>query len=115
MTDPLDVDLGLFYDWDGNRITLREWADLRTGKDVHVAESTLLDQGKWVSTVWLGVDHGFSWNPDHPPVIFETLVFDLATGFAGDYMERYTTLLDATLGHDRIVQAIKEERDPGGE
>ena len=29
----------------------------------------------WVSTVFLGIDHGFSLNPASPPILYETMVF----------------------------------------
>lgn len=29
----------------------------------------------WVSTVFLGIDYGFSWDEDAPPIVFETMAF----------------------------------------
>ena len=55
-----------------------------------------------VSTVWLGVDHGFG-RTDRP-VIFETMA--RANGGASwdeDSLERYTTLAEAEAGHKQTV------------
>lgn len=56
-----------------------------------------------VSTVFLGLDHGFV--PDDPPVLFETMVFG---GIADQYQERYQTRDEAIAGHERIVEMVKE-------
>jgi len=47
---------------------------------------------KWISTVFLGIDHGF----DGPPLLFETMVFE--DDVAGD-MWRYSTWDEAMEGH----------------
>jgi hypothetical protein len=38
-------------------------------------EKSVIRQGILISTVWLGIDHGFG-NHGLPPTIFETMVFD---------------------------------------
>ena len=65
-----------YYDRQGNPMTLLEWAQRRfEDKDrtatKRVAETTL-PNGRWVSTVWLGLNHNYG---DGPPLIFETMVF----------------------------------------
>lgn len=70
-----------YYDRQGNPMTLEQWA--KTFEDPNskrVAETTIGDW--WVSTVWLGLDHGFESlfeRDDDPepyrPVIFETMIF----------------------------------------
>lgn len=59
----------------------------------------------WISTVWLGLDHGFPWMRNHRPLIYETMVFH-----EGDTMdthtERYSTLEEAFIGHARIVDTL---------
>lgn len=83
------------------------------------------DVGKyWVSTVWLGMDHGFGGKP----MIFETMVFDKSrpdmppledvmnpdvdtnypTRWTDLYQERYSTEEEAIAGHDEIVNKLKE-------
>mgnify|MGYP001573288386 CR=1 FL=1 len=65
-----------------------------------VAETTLPD-GKWVSTVWLGIDHSFGMGR---PLIFETMVFP-SRGDGHDLgCERYATETEAAEGHERMVR-----------
>jgi len=52
----------------------------------------------FVSTVFLGLDHGHLLGG--PPVLFETMVF----GDDIDHMERYLTLEEAKIGHKRVVK-----------
>lgn len=90
-----------YYDRDGNRITQREWAShLDDMKYKRVAETTLPD-GRWISTVWLGLDHNFM---DGPPLIFETMVFPNKTKLLEIDMKRYASLEDARLGHELTVK-----------
>lgn len=65
-----------------------------------------------VSTVFLGVDHGFGGGP---PLLFETMVFDdtAEERYADLYCERYSTKAEAQAGHDRVVAALQAGKDPG--
>jgi hypothetical protein len=76
-----------------------------------VAETTLHDN-RWISTVFLGVDHQFGIGL---PITFETMVFpykgEYMEGFAEpdspwneEYQERYATWDEAYKGHWRIVR-----------
>ena len=56
-----------------------------------------------VSTVFLGLDHGWG---DGPPVLFETLVFPDTKR-----MDRYCTWDEAVAGHERIVALVLEEAE----
>lgn len=90
------------YDWDGKPISTFEWTMLRT-KGVHVGEDLV---GPYrISTVWLGLDHG--WYSD-VPIIFETMIFG---GDENDplsnYQERYATKQEALLGHALAVKKCK--------
>lgn len=63
-----------YYDWDGNPITLQEWAE-KLGD----AELERDEVGPWtIKTVWLGIDYNFGLGTG-PPLIFETEVFGSAT------------------------------------
>lgn len=69
-----------------------------------------------VSTVWLGIDHGFGFS--NVPILFETMIFapgDVTVG-AGDgldqYQERYPTEEAAQAGHDRALAAVVERLGP---
>ena len=109
-----------YYDRQGNPLKLMEWMKLfddpkdRMAKK-RVTETTLAD-GKWISTVWLGLDHSFGAGP---PLIFETMVFP-AKGDMGDLdCERYSTEAEAQEGHARMVQkwsaaaSLQGDGDPG--
>lgn len=88
-----------YYDRQGNPITMHEWAAaLETQR--RVAETTLPD-GKWVSTVWLGLDHRFG---SGAPVIFETMVFPADGDFGDIDCERYSTEAEALAGHAAMVE-----------
>ncbi len=63
-----------------------------------------------VSTVFLGLDHGFSDDPNAPPVVFETLVFG---GPLDDMMRRYVTWDEAQAGHDETVTLVKKALKDG--
>ena len=60
-----------------------------------------LPNGKWVSTVWLGLNH--SWN-DGSPLIFETMVFKSKDDYSDEDMERYSTEAEAIEGHKKMVE-----------
>lgn len=67
----------------------------------------------WISTVFLGLDHGFMSNV---PILFETMVFP-KEGAAGIHFgeiagARYATWEDAKVGHDMAVtECIKVEQE----
>lgn len=56
------------------------------------------NSSKYVSTVFLGLDHSF-W--DGPPLVFESMLF---IDGHGDEMDRYSTWAEAEAGHKRFVQ-----------
>lgn len=60
---------------------------------------TEFDDGSYVSTVFLGLDHSF----DGSKILFETMVFG---GPLHQEMERYRTWEEAEAGHKRWVAAI---------
>lgn len=101
--DPIwDEKRGMHYDKEGREITLREWGKLHQ----HVEYLRIADEHigpYWVSTVWIGLNH--CWNPDLPPLIFESMVFK------GDYSDldciRYSTLEQALEGHARMVEEVR--------
>jgi len=69
-------------------------------------------EGSKVSTVFLGLDHGWG---NGPPLIFETLVLD---GPLADEMDRYSTWDEAEAGHkamcERVRQALRSADTGGG-
>ena len=58
-----------------------------------------------VSTIFLGLDHGFSSNPDAPPILFETMIFGGADG--EQYWKRYASWDEAERGHAAAVEAAR--------
>jgi hypothetical protein len=59
----------------------------------------------FVSTVFLGFDHGHL----DRPLLFETMAFTNDEGYESleEYQERYTTWEEAEIGHARIVEAVR--------
>jgi hypothetical protein len=107
------TDFGKFYDRSGVPISMQEWGRLRWSEDgddwernldnVRVAHDALVvgDDPVEVSTVWLGIDHGFGHS--ELPVIFETMVFG---GKDNQYCQRYCTEEEAKAGHTQVVVAL---------
>jgi hypothetical protein len=89
----------MWHDWDGQPITVEQWSALRKAGGIHVGLTRLGQLGD-VSTVWLGLDHGWAGGP---PVIFETLVFG---GPLEGEMVRYTNKDAARFGHDFMVMRL---------
>lgn len=103
--------MSLYYTLDDNHqpqpCTMMQWAagyEERTKRGVkssrHV-DLTVFKNGTRVSTVFLGMDHGWG---DGEPVLFETMIFD---GPHDGYMERYYTWDEAIQGHQRAVKLAK--------
>ena len=116
----------MFYDREGNPISHERYIELLTpayespeahAKVKRVAGELVDDpEGRehFVSTVWLGMDHGLSC--EGPPLIFETMVFEAAEGHAwfGPYHEdvgeqwRYSTETQAREGHAVMVALCRD-------
>ena len=56
-----------------------------------------MDNGAFVSTVFLGLDHSFFGSP---PLLWETMIFG---GPEHGYEERYSSRADAVAGHAKAV------------
>lgn len=80
------------------------WAkDFENPKIHHVLVTTLPD-GKWVSTVWLGLNHNYGVGS---PLIFETMVFPKKGEYHDLDCERYSTEEEAKASHHRMVEKWK--------
>lgn len=91
-----------YWDRQGHPILdVLTWGKLRTPENAIVAQTTLWS-GIWVSTVWLGMDHGFGQHKR--PIIFETMVFPTGLNMRELYCRRYATEDQAWRGHRRAVQ-----------
>jgi hypothetical protein len=95
--------MGEYYDRQGNPLTLMEWAQsFETRQNQKRVAETTLPNGRWVSTVWLGLNHNYG---DGPPLIFETMVFPSKDGPLTELdCERYSTEAEALAGHARLVE-----------
>ena len=100
-----------YYSRKGKPISFDQWAQSRENK--RVAEDYV--EGKWVSTVHLGINLGLNWT-EGPPLIFETMVFPCKSGEGNvddwneEFCQRYSTEELALRGHQDIVRQIKEGR-----
>lgn len=65
-----------------------------------IVEKTTIGESE-VSTVFLGMDHGFNGTP----MLFETMVFG---GKMDMYFDRYSTWEEAEKGHHRICAEVIE-------
>jgi hypothetical protein len=83
-----------------------EWARWFDQNDRSVAQ-TRIGEIK-ISTVFLGVDHRFF--SKGPPVVFETMAFDLRTGECLESLEfgRYASWDDAVVGHAMAVKRVEQ-------
>ena len=59
-----------------------------------------------ISTIFLALDHSFG--EDGKPVLFETMVF---TGDESGDMDRYFTWDEAVIGHKKMVEKVKGEKN----
>ncbi len=97
----------LHFDWDGSSIKMWEYMFKRAYFPVHVGQKII--NGWKVSTVWLGLDLGFSGGES---LIFETMVFkNDEAAKENENLEnaqwRYTTYEKALEAHQGICTIIK--------
>ncbi len=86
--------------------TLEEWGRWLQEPDAKRVGLTHLDGGVKVSTVFLGIDHGYG----HGPAMwFETMIFG---GDHDGFQDRYTTYEQAEAGHAAVVRALHNGTDP---
>lgn len=108
----------VYFSRDGEPLTFSEWANLF--ESIHdpvayrmVGQDTVFDKNgreHFVSTVWLGLDHGFG---KGPPVIFETMIFCHGHECRiNDEQWRYCTEAQAEAGHAAAVQLVEETSTP---
>lgn len=93
----------------GDRATLDWGKDFSNWEIKRVADSKLKN-GKRVSTVWLGLDHGYG---EGKPLIFETMVFPKDGSFSELECERYSTEEDAKKGRERLVEKWEHDATEG--
>ena len=81
-------------------ITWGEWMAKNDRRKI-VKQETV--EARWVSTVFLGLDHNWG---DGKPALFETMIF--SNGDRTDlYCDRYATWNEALDGHAKAVAMVK--------
>lgn len=88
-----------YYDRQGKSISMKEWCTLLEDAKYKILARTNLPDGRWVSTVWLGLDHRFE---EGTPLIFETMVFPKDSWAELD-CNRYSSEEAALAGHEAMV------------
>lgn len=94
----------IYYNKKGEAIGTGEWNKLLGDVEYKVIQQDVLPNGKWVSTVWLGLDHSFNGGK---PLIFETMVFSEKGDGNELEMKRYSTEEEAIKGHKEMVKKWK--------
>lgn len=99
------------YVLDANGDPVQEWSLLKWGRWYEKAERHVgnhyLPLGIHVSTVFLALDHGFAFQHESLPVLWETMIF--GGQFDGEEW-RYTSKEDALQGH---IAALKMHVETG--
>lgn len=95
------------YDRQGRAITMDQFSKLVVDPDYKRVASDHVGP-YWVSTVWLGMDHGWG---QGPPLIFETMVFaadhDERTLGPDLDLHRWSTEEAALRGHAEVVTLVR--------
>jgi hypothetical protein len=108
----------IHFDRQGEPISMRRWAELFEDRGYQVVARTEVG-GYFVSTIWLGLDHGFGrWSQ---PMIFESMVFEseLSYGKPSEWFPkgivyhrdfeqwRYSTEQAALAGHEELCEQVR--------
>lgn len=80
-----------------------QWYEACLHNDGRRVALTNIDESTFVSTVFLSIDHDFSFQG--PPILFESMVFK--NGIGTDDIKRYHTWEEAEKGHQEIVDRIR--------
>ena len=88
---------------------LNEWGKFMQSSKRIIKQDTI--GGKWISTVFLGIDHNYYPYPDGEkcPILFETMIFSNETDYDDEYQERYTTYDQAIEGHKKACELLLNE------
>lgn len=101
-----------YYDRNGKRMSLLEWATAIEDPRYRFLASHHVGN-LWVSTVWMGIDM-HAWVDGGPPIIFETIIFEVPRGDDGWSMlemRRYATEKEAMVGHTELVHIANTIED----
>jgi hypothetical protein len=93
-----------YYNRDHEPITADEAGRLLMDLAARHVRVTALDDGVWVSTVFLVVDYSFGFGAG-PPVLYETMAFGVPGG--QEFQTKWCTLEEAEAGHDQVVDEVR--------
>lgn len=96
----------MYFDRNGLPITFERWSELLGDDSYRRLGWDEPKPGIYVSTVWLGLNHGCDSNH---PLIFETMVFN---GPWNEECRRYVSPVEAACGHLDAVERIAAGLDP---
>ena len=106
---------GLYYKRDGTLYkepnAVLKWGKDHQNRDIKIVKQEELENGYFISTVWLGIDHRFG---EGKPLIFETMVFP-PDSYQDQDMEHYSTEKEAIKGHKKMVSKWKNKLTPKGD
>lgn len=91
---------GHHFDKQGAPISMNEWIRLFEDYGYKVVARSSLPGGGFVSTVWLGLDHGYGGRR----LIFESMVFETGDEERDGDCDRYATIEEAQAGHEAMVR-----------
>ena len=88
---------------------LMTWARwLEENRTDRIIKQETVANGRWVSTVFLGLDHSFS--EEGLPILFETMIFPgKDKPLREEYCDRYATYDEALAGHAKAVKIAEDE------
>lgn len=93
--------MSLYYDKEGTVISMGMMTVLLEKPGYSRIKEDTLPHGKWISTVWLGLNRQFG---SGPPLIFETMVFPKQGNWNELDCARYSTLKEARVGHKAMMK-----------
>lgn len=85
---------------------LIEWGNWYGGKDNRRLAKDVLDNGVEVSTVFLAMDHSFTYSGNNRPVLWELMIFG---GEYDQYQERFRCRREARKRHKEVVERLRNE------
>ena len=93
----------MYYNKQGKEINVGEFDKLLGDEHYKFVKQETLKNGKFVSTVWIGLCHRLG-DDTGSPLIFETMVFPEEGDWIDLDVKRYSTLEEAEKGHKEMVK-----------
>lgn len=90
----------MYYKLDDNRKVIE--SD-RSNFGHEIVQRTILPDGVWISTVFIGLDMASGHSP--APVVFETMIFSADND--GELYRRYSTWEEAVAGHAAACKSVE--------